>query len=186
MLQYAQKCRTCLQAYCSNWRPKKGSASRDDNNGYDLWEDILSPEEWEGMDEVIKVLKPLLHYTKLAEQRDVGLQDWVPIVDRLISHLYEASQWFKSMADKSPIYEWLHICCEKGWEKLNKYYQLADESPAYYTAMVMDASLKYEWFEQKWNEPPKRNWIPRVKSMVSNHWKQSQETLSKLPIPQQI
>lgn len=27
--------------------------------------------------------------------------------------------------------------------------------------MVMDPSLKYEWFEQKWDEPPKCNWIPQ-------------------------
>jgi len=87
------------------------------------------------------------------------------------------------MADESPIYEWLHICCEKGWEKLNKYYQLADESPVYYTAMVMDASLKYEWFEQKWNKPLKCNWIPGVKSMVSNYWKQVQKVSVKLPTP---
>ena len=137
------------------------------------------------MDEVIEVLKPLGHYTKRLERRDIGLQDWVPIVDRLISHFYEASQRFKSMADGSPTYEWLHICCERAWEKLNDYYQLADKSPVYYTAMVMDASLKYEWFEQKWTEPSKRDWIPGVKFMVTNHWKQSQKAMTKLPMPQQ-
>lgn len=52
--------------------------------------------------------------------------------------------------------------------------------------MVMDPSLKYEWFEQKWDEPPKCNWIPKVKSMVSNYWKRWQKTLEKLPIPQQV
>ena len=89
------------------------------------------------------------------------------------------------MADESPIYEWLYICYEITWEKLNEYYQLADKSPVYYTAMVMDASLKYEWFEQKWSKPLKHDWIPGVKSMVDNYWKQSQEALSKLPTPQQ-
>ena len=144
MLQCAQQCRTCLQAYCSNWCLEKGSAGMDDNNSYNLQEDILLPEEWEGVGEVINVLIPLLHYTKLAERRDVGLQDWVPIVDKLISHFYEASQRFKSMADESPMYEWLHICCKKAWEKLNDYYQLADKSPVYYTAMVMDAKPKVQ------------------------------------------
>ena len=51
--------------------------------------------------------------------------------------------------------------------------------------MVMDASLKYEWFEQKWNEPPKCDWVPGFKSMVSNHWNQSQKALAKLPTLQQ-
>jgi hypothetical protein len=58
------------------------------------------------------------------------------------------------MADyKGPkTYEWLHICCEKAWEKLNDYYQLVNESPVYYMAMAMDPSLKYAWFEQRWNK----------------------------------
>jgi hypothetical protein len=51
----------------------------------------LFPEEWKGANEVIKVLKPLLHFTKLVERRDTGLQDWVPIVDKLITHFYEGS-----------------------------------------------------------------------------------------------
>jgi hypothetical protein len=181
MLQRADKCRTRLQIFCSNWRPGAGR----DNENYDLREDILSPEEWEGVTEVIQVLKPLLHYTKKAERRTTGLQDWVPIVDKLISHFYDASQRFKAMANDGAVYEWLHICCEKAWDKLNEYYKLADKSPAYYTAMVMDPSLKYEWFNQKWDKAPKRNWISGVKSTVNNHWKQYQKTLANLPRQQQ-
>jgi hypothetical protein len=124
MLQRAEQCRVRLQAYCSNWLPERGSSSGDDGDNYDLREDILSPEEWKGVNEVIKVLKPLLHFTKLVERRDTGLQDWVPIVDKLITHFYEGSQRLKSMADEGPTYEWLHICCETAWEKLNDYYQL--------------------------------------------------------------
>jgi hypothetical protein len=131
------------------------------------------------------MLKSFLYYTKLTERRNIGFQDWVPIIDRLISHFYEISQRFKSMVDENPVYEWLYICCEKAWEKLNEYYQLADKSPVYYTVMVMDASLKYELFEQKWNEFPKRDWIPEVKFMVNNHWKQSQKVSVKLSMSQQ-
>ena len=188
MLQRAKKCRTRLQAYCSNWTPGTQSTD-DDDDAYDLRDDILSAEEWKGVREVIEVLKPLLRYTKVAERRDTGLQDWVPIVDKLISHFYDASQRFKSMSDESPVYEWLHICCEKAWEKLNKYYKLVDENPAYYTAMVMDPKLKFAWFEQKWADAPKCNWIPGVKSMVKSHWKQFQQQLPKPsanpPAPQQ-
>jgi hypothetical protein len=42
----------------------------------------------------------------------------------------------------------------------------ADESPAYSMALVMDPSLKYAWFEQRWDEPPKCAWISGVKSMA--------------------
>jgi len=174
MLQRAQKCRIRLQAYCSNWRPEK--KPKEDEDDYDLRQDILSPEEWGAVDEVINVLKPLLRFTKIAERRNTGLQDWVPIVDKLISHFYAASQRFKSQSEGSVALEWLHICCEKAWEKLNHYYQFADNCPAYYTAMVMDPGMKYEWFEQRWNEAPKSSWIPKAKSIVSNHWKQAQKS----------
>ena len=133
------------------------------------------------MDKVIEVLKPIGHFTKRTERRGAGLQDWVPIVDKLISHFYEASQRFKSLADESATYEWLHICCEVAWEKLNEYYQLADKTPAYYTAMVMDPRKKYDWFKQKWVEPPKCDWVSGVESIVGTHWKQTQKSFTKLP-----
>src|SRR5467141_3992050 len=118
MLERALQCQARLQAYCSNWRPDKRSKSNGDDSGYDLREDILSPEDWEGVREVVNVLKPLLYYTKLAEQRDTGLQDWVPIVDKIAVHFSGASQRFKERADEGPVYEWLHICCEKALSKL--------------------------------------------------------------------
>jgi hypothetical protein len=113
-------CYNVLQAYCSNWLPERGSSSRDDgDNYYDLREDILSPEEWKGVNEVIKVLKLLLYFTKLVERRDTGLQDSIPIVDKLITHFYEASQRLKSMADKGPTYK-LRVASHWLWESLGK------------------------------------------------------------------
>jgi hypothetical protein len=85
ILQRAQQCRLRLQAYCSNWRQEK---SKPDDDCSNLLDDILTPEEWEAVDKVIEVLKPIGHFTKRTERRGAGLQDWVPIVDKLISHFY--------------------------------------------------------------------------------------------------
>jgi len=193
MLERALKCQARLQAYCSNWRPEKRSKSNGDDSGYDLREDILSPEDWKGVREVVNVLKPLLYYTKLAEQRDTGLQDWVPIVDKIVVHFSGASQRFKERADEGPVYEWLHICCEKALSKLDRYFKLAHKSPVYYTAMVMDPSLKYAWFEQRWTTPSKSERIPDVKTAVRTLWGRAQDRSRKaaqsdsvnLPAPQQ-
>lgn len=193
MLERALKCQARLQAYCSNWRPEKRSKSNGDDSGYDLREDILSPEDWKGVREVVNVLKPLLYYTKLAEQRDTGLQDWVPIVDKIAVHFSGASQRFKERADEGPVYEWLHICCEKALSKLDRYFKLAHKSPVYYTAMVMDPSLKYAWFEQRWTTPSKSERIPDVKTAVRTLWGRAQDRSRKaaqsdsvnLPAPQQ-
>src|SRR6267378_4113505 len=193
MLERALQCQAHLQAYCSNWRPEKLSKSNGDDSGYDLREDILSPEDWKGVREVVNVLKPLLYYTKLAEQWDTGLQDWVPIVDKIVVHFSGASQRFKERADEGPVYEWLHICCEKALSKLDRYFKLAHKSPVYYTAMVMDPSLKYAWFEQRWTTPSKSERIPDVKTAVRTLWGRAQDRSRKaaqsdsvnLPAPQQ-
>ena len=68
MLQRAQKCRIRLQAYCSNWRPEK--KPKEDEDDYDLRQDILSPEEWGAVDEVINVLKPLLRFVTVTQSTE--------------------------------------------------------------------------------------------------------------------
>jgi len=175
MLERGLQCQARLQAYCSNWRPERRSRGDGDDGGYDLREDALSPEDWEGVGEVVKVLKPLLYYTKLAEQRDIGLQDWVPIIDTITVHFSGASQRFLEMADEGPVYEWLHICCEKALSKLDQYFKIAHKSPVYYTAMVMDPCLKYAWFEQRWTTPSTRDRMLDVETAVRTLWGRAQE-----------
>jgi hypothetical protein len=165
-------------AATSNWRSERPEGN-DDDGGYDLPEDILSSEEWQGVREVVMVLKPLLYCTKLAEQQDVGLQDWVPIIDTITEHFYRASQKFKEMADDGPICDWLHICCEVGLKKLDHYFKLAHKSPVYSTAMVMDPRLKYAWFEQKWITPSKCDRIPHVKTAILTLWRQAKDRSRK-------
>jgi len=35
------------------------------------------------------------------------------------------------------------------WNKLKKYYKLADETPVYYAAIVLNPTLKMNWFNNQ-------------------------------------
>jgi len=86
--------------------------------------------------EVVNVLKPLLllHETGRSSG-DTGLQG---IGYRLSTRLRCTFPGLANVSRKGliegPVYEWLHICCEKALSKLDRYFKLAHKSPVYYTA----------------------------------------------------
>jgi len=181
MLKRALKLKIRLQAFCENWKPERKPKSKDDksddDDDYDLSEDKLSTEEWQGVEEVLQLLRLLKRLTKRAERRDTSLEDYVPACDMIIGHLYEASQRFKRLSDtadnesEAQMYEWLHISAEAAWDKANALYKKVDDSPAYYAALTMDPRYKFEWFEQRWgSNPTKREWLQGAKAVVREHW----------------
>ena len=183
MLKRALKLKLRFQAFCENWKPDRKPKSKDDerykddDDDYDLSEDKLSTEEWQGVEEVLQLLRLLKRLTKRAERRDTSLEDYVPACDMIIGHLYEASQRFKRLSDtannesEAQMYEWLHISAEAAWDKANALYKKVDDSPAYYAALTMDPRYKFEWFEQRWgSNPTKREWLQGAKAVVREHW----------------
>ena len=171
MLIRALKLKVRFQAYCENWK----SPNRDDDDDYNLWDDKLSPEEWHGVEKVVAVLAPLKKITKQLERRDKCLRHTIPYYDWVLSHLYNASQDFKQQSNKTnnqdAIFQWLYLCAEAAWTKANQLYKKIDDSPAYYTALVLDPQSKFQWFEQRWGmDREKRKWLQGMKEVVNNHW----------------
>jgi len=168
MLVRASKLKVRFQAYCENW---KQQTKDDDDTNYNLSEDKLSPEEWDGVKEVIRVLSPLKKLTKQIERREKSLQDIIPYYDKILGHLYDCCQHFKRKRDQSEMYEWLYICAEAAWYKANELYKKVDDSPAYYTARVVDPRSKFEWFKQRWgSDHDKCKWLEGMKQVVNDHW----------------
>src|SRR5436305_11139989 len=145
MLVHAYKLKIHFQVYCENWKHQNKEDKSDNNDGtsYNLWEDKLLPEEWDSVGEVIKALAPFKKFTKQIEHREKSLQDFVPYCDMILSHLHNCSQCFKHQAkvNQSEVFQWLHICMEAALDKVNKLYKKVEDSPAYYTARVIDS-----WF----------------------------------------
>jgi len=172
MLVRALKLKVRFQAYCENWKPPK---KVDDDDEYNLLHDKLSPAEWDGVEKVIKVLCPLKKITKQVERREKSLQDVIPYYDWILKHLYTACQEFERQAedkDQNEISQWLYVCAEAAWDKANTLYGKIGDSPAYYTARVVNPRLKFQWFEQRWGtDDGKRKWVQGAKEVVIDHWR---------------
>jgi hypothetical protein len=54
------------------------------------------------------------------------------------------------------------------WEKLNKYYTLAEFNPVLYAAVVLHPSMKMEYFETAWSEHP--DWIAAATKAIQDLW----------------
>jgi hypothetical protein len=50
------------------------------------------------------------------------------------------------------------------WEKLDKYYNLFDETPIYYTSLALYSAYRWNWFNETRADKPKR--ITKAKSIV--------------------
>jgi hypothetical protein len=54
------------------------------------------------------------------------------------------------------------------WEKLDKYYNLLDETPIYYTALALHSAYRWDCFEEIWKEKPEL--ITKAKAIVHEVW----------------
>ena len=69
------------------------------------------------------------------------------------------------------MYTYLAGCAEEAWLKCEKYYNLTDQSAAYYAAILLNPELKYSWFEQAWEgKESKDDWLEGVKKIVTELW----------------
>ena len=56
-------------------------------------------------------------------------------------------------------------------DKANELYKKVEDSPAYYTARVVDPRFKFEWFEQRWgSDRDKSKWLQGMKEVVNDNW----------------
>jgi hypothetical protein len=59
-------------------------------------------------------------------------------------------------------------CFNSGWAKLDKYYQLSDQSAANTAAVCLHPSSKLVYFERNWKEHPE--WIVSAEARVRGLW----------------
>ena len=63
-----------------------------------------------------------------------------------------------------------HHSVQLGWEKLDEYYILTDNSPAYVASICLYPCYKWKWIEKKWAHRP--NWIEATKLGVKRLWEE--------------
>jgi hypothetical protein len=62
----------------------------------------------------------------------------------LLSKLEE----FKQLATEFPDFEQFRVNINLAWEKLDKYYNLLNETPIYYTALALYPAYRWNWFDE--------------------------------------
>jgi hypothetical protein len=131
-----------------------------------LEDDVLKPDDWLELRELLDLLLPLrvVSMTLQSDGKDCNngsLWQSLTAIDYLMTkleglkakHTYLPNSHFKASINL-------------GWKKLDKYYALSDDSPAYRAAIVINPSKKMAWFEKKWiDEHPE--WITAAKEAVN-------------------
>lgn len=82
---------------------------------------------------------------------------------------------YKEMAKEFPDPRQFGIGINMAWEKLEKYYNILDETPIYYTAVALHPAYRQGWFEQSWAHNP--DWIRTAKRMVQQVWDEAYRDL---------
>ena len=100
----------------------------------------------------------------MGEGRHTTLADHFQTLDWLLNNINIAKQKFEELyqdaqrnkqltKDKdTENFTWLAAAPEVSWQKCEDYFKKADNSPAYYTAILLNPTLKNYWYDQAWGD----------------------------------
>jgi hypothetical protein len=71
---------------------------------------------------------------------------------------------FKRLSTTFPDAEQFRIGVNLAWEKLDKYYNLLNETPICYIALALHPAYRWDWFEEVWKDKPQ--WVNKAKTVV--------------------
>ncbi|OBS15084.1 hypothetical protein FPOA_14096 [Fusarium poae] len=167
-----------IQLFCDQYEPPQSDR--------DVLDQRLSPRQWDELGHLHDQLETFYEATVMNEGRQWTLADHFQSLDWLMDEIHLARRKFEQLAedalrkrgpnrqdkhDEFDDYNWLAAAAEVAWQKCEKYYNKADESPAYYAAISLNPSLKNQWYYQVWNgSDDKRAWIQAAVGAVKELW----------------
>ena len=160
MLERAFKLKDAIELYYQAYRVDTNEPTVDDH---------LSGDDWLELRHLLDLLQPLkqmslclqsdgkeCHHGSLWESL-TGIDYLMTKLERLKSqHAHLPNSHFKASINL-------------GWKKLDKYYTLSDDTPAYRAAIVVHPSKKMKWFEQKW-QVSHPEWLLQVKDAIATFY----------------
>ena len=87
------------------------------------------------------------------------LENVLPAMDFILELLEMGKERFKDD-------EFMSSCINSAWAKLDKYYNLTSDTPAYAAAVVLHPAFKWEYIESTWDA----DWVPDAKRAVQELW----------------
>jgi hypothetical protein len=98
--------------------------------------------------------------TMCAQGNEEHLGGWLSTLDFVHSRTLQAVREFGALRDQN-------LSCPEYLEKCKNYYDLAQSSPAYCAAEVLQPTRKWGWLHQQWNtEPRKKRVLEAAKKSV--------------------
>ncbi|KAM5354590.1 hypothetical protein ACJ41O_001237 [Fusarium nematophilum] len=164
MIERALKLRHAIDLFFLNY-------SHVGAEGYDISQDILTPQDWVDLDHFLNILKPFKDLTKRMEGRankagsegsHGSLHEIIESLDVLFKKLQEAGKF----ADDDPdvVSTYYSHAIDAARVKLEEYFGLTDASPAYRCAVALHPANKFTYFELGWSH--NKQWISGAKRVV--------------------
>jgi hypothetical protein len=67
----------------------------------------------------------------------------------------------------------LYPQAQAAFEKIEKYWNIVDRTPAYYASMILDPRQKKKWFRKHWTNDIEAPWLQsNVERLVSAMWEE--------------
>lgn len=137
-------------------------------------DDYLTTEDWATLSEYHSILQPFKDVTMRLQGNPTdgefsALWEVLPAIEFLLNHLEEVK-------DRDDVYSEEHfkVNVSLGWAKLNEYYTLLNETPAYTAAIVLHPGFRWAWIESTWAE--RQDWISDARARVRNLWDSEYKT----------
>jgi hypothetical protein len=150
-----------------------------------LVDDALTTDDWLCLTEYRGILKPLHDATKALEGHAGGRFGaiWLvlPTIEQLLNELEDkkrhclmtietqvrASQ-LDTDAESDVFWSHLTAAVNRGWKKLDDYYNTLDATPVYVAAIVLHPAFKWRWFDTQWKS--KDDWISEARKSMDRLW----------------
>ena len=140
----------------------------------------LTADDQQDITDLIALLRPLKSITETLEGNATNgshgaLQEWLPAVDFLL-HYLEIKK--KEQEFKEDTYFKAYV--ELGQAKLDKYYNLSNDTLAYRVAIALHPIKKLKWFQKHWSN--KQSWITAVEMQLRKLFEE-ERTRQQLSLP---
>ena len=123
----------------------------------ELANDKLEEEDWAILKEIHEFLDTLLQITLALEAHHSTLDTVLPIMDFVLEQFENFKERHRNHPILAPIFN-------SGWNKMEKYYRLTNDTPAYVAAIVLNPNFKWQYIQANWNEV----WIQNAKPMMED------------------
>ncbi|KAF5705165.1 ribonuclease H [Fusarium mundagurra] len=159
MLRAALNLRDAIDGYFNKWMEA------------DCAGDELSSEDWAILEKIKSFLEKLKMTTKALESSFATLDNVLLAMDFVLAQFEAGKEANVDDPVMAPMYN-------SGWAKMDKYYRLTDESPAYVAAIVLHPSHKWHYIQENW----KKEWVESSKELLETLWNEYKPVESPLPL----